>query len=559
MSRSKGRHRSTQPARAARIRHGAAGARNRNAVAAVVAGACVLAVAGGAIVITRPWHHDTPAAGPSSTVGASTSPSDGTAVQDVRVWTGNADGTLISKLADTIGPSYRLVAAKGADNADIELRPGTSSNDPAQVATSPLVLAMPVTMAKAFGSPTTGNLQDWFNSKNTWSGKGHPAWGSFRIALPDPETSTTGAIGYGALLSAVNGKSVSKVPDYTHPTAATYAMVHVEQRAVVKKSDSAARALLDAPDTTTFAKTASAVLSTERAVADHNARSGANKLVGVPLIGGAAALPIVAVPGKNLSAKAFQNVLTSLRSTAGQEALRATGYRSRAGARPNTAGSTDLAKPVAVTSDSLKAARSGWHTAHRRNSTVALLDLSGSMSNVFPGTKTPKIAMMQQLLKVAYSLAGPQQRSTMWFFANRPGGPVFDGVPLELGTPSHVKAITTALDRAGPGGGTPVYLAIERAYSYAVKNYAPGRVNRVLVLSDGANEDAGNSITLDQVKRYVAQRFDPKKPVTLSLVLLDPGENYKGLEQVAAVTKGSATTLRTMSEAPNVFQKALFG
>ncbi|MFC6704045.1 hypothetical protein [Flexivirga alba] len=42
-------------------------------------------------------------------------------------------------------------------------------------------------------------------------------------------------------------------------------------------------------------------------------------------------------------------------------------------------------------------------------------------------------------------------------------------------------------------------------------------------------------------------------------MLLNPGQNYKGLEQVAAVTKGSATTLRTMSEAPNVFQKALFG
>jgi len=81
----------------------------------------------------------------------------------------------------------------------------------------------------------------------------------------------------------------------------------------------------------------------------------------------------------------------------------------------------------------------------------------------------------------------------------------------------------------------------------------------VLVLSDGANEDAGNKVTLAQVKAYVAKRFDPKKPVTLSMVLLNPGENYKGLEQVAAVTKGSATTLSKMSEAPNVFQQALFG
>jgi hypothetical protein len=60
-------------------------------------------------------------------------------------------------------------------------------------------------------------------------------------------------------------------------------------------------------------------------------------------------------------------------------------------------------------------------------------------------------------------------------------------------------------NRAAP----PVYLAIERAYGYAVEHYVPGRVNRVLVLSDGANEDAGNKVTLAQVKAYVAKRFDP--------------------------------------------------
>lgn len=552
MSRNKGRHRSTQPAATAGI----------DRRVAVIAGVCVLAVGGGAaLAITRPWQHDaTSASRTFTTAGAGSSTQSGNAaVRQVSVWTGTADSALVTKLGDALGSSYKVVAAKNPDDADINLRPGTSTDDPAEVATSPLVLAMPSAMAKAFGTPTTDNLQRWFNGKNTWSGKGHAEWGDFRLALPDPETSTTGAIAYGALLTAVNGKPVTKAPDYTHPTDATFAMVGIEQRAVVQKSDSAARALLEAHDTSTFAKTASAVLSTERAVADHNAGAGANQLVAVPLIGGAASMPIVAVPEKGLSKSEFKGILAHLRSTAGQQAVRAAGYRSLTGQRPGTPGATDLTKPVAINSDSLKAARGGWHMAHRRNSTVAMLDLSGSMTNVFPGTKTPKVAMMQQLLKVAYSLAGPHQQSTMWFFANRPGGPVFDDIPLELGTPSHVKAIDSALDNAKPGGGTPVYLAIERAYSYAVKHYTPDRTNRVLVLSDGANEDAGNNVTLEQVKSYVAKLYDPKKPVTLSLVLIDPGENYKGLEQVAAVTKGDATTIRKMSEAPNVFQKALFG
>ncbi|HWC22306.1 MAG TPA: hypothetical protein VG502_08425 [Flexivirga sp.] len=557
MSRRHGRHRSAQPAPAAEVRHRVAEPRNRGAVAAVVAGICVLAIGGTAVAVTRPWQHGTTATPASSTTGSTTQPSPDAAAQQVRVWTGTTDSTLISRLTATLGPAYRVVAAKNADDATIDLRPGTSG--PAQVGTSPVVLAMPAPMAKAFGSPTTDNLQRWFNGKNTWSGKGHAGWGDFRVAVADPATSSTGAIGYGALLTAVNGKPVPKAPDYTRPTAATYAMVHVEQRSVVAKSDSAARGLLDASDVATFARTASAVLTTEQAITDHNARAGADKLVGLPLLGGAAAVPIVAVPAKDLDTTTFQGILTRLRSPAGQQALRAAGYRSLTGERPDTAGAANLAKPVAVTADSLNASRSAWRTAHQRNSTVAVLDLSGSMTEKFPGTKTPKVAMMQQLLKVAYRLASPEQRSTIWFFANRPGGPVFDDVPLALGTPSHIKQINSALDHAKAGGGTPVYLAIERAYGYAVTNYAPGRVNRVLVLSDGANEDAGNKVTLAQVKAYVAERFDPKKPVTLTMVLLNPGENYKGLEQVAAVTKGSATTLSKMSEAPNVFQKALFG
>ncbi|WP_188838597.1 substrate-binding domain-containing protein [Flexivirga endophytica] len=560
MSRRQGRHRSSQPAGSTQIRHRVADSRNRGAMAAIVAAVCVLAVAGTAVAVTRPWQDDTRSATRSSTAGTTTTkPSSGANAQVVQVWTGTSDTSLINRLADTIGPAYRIAPAKTAGDADVELRPGTSNDDPALVATSPVVLAMPSAMATAFGAPTTDNLQGWFNRKNTWSTEGHAEWGDFRLAIPDPATSATGAIGYGALLTAVNGKPVGKTPDYTHPTPATFAMVHVEQLTVVEKSDSAARDLLNAPDTAAFAKTASAVLSTEREVAAHNARTGANQLVGVPLLGGAAAVPIVATPANGFSKSKFQVLLTHLRSPAGQQALRASGYRSRTGERPGIDGASDLAKPAAVTADSFKTARSAWQTAHRRNSTVALLDLSGSMTEKFPGTKTPKVVMMQQLLKLAFTLASPQQRSTMWFFANRAKGPVFDDVPLALDSPAHIKDIHAALDRAKPGGGTPVYLAIERAYKYAVDHYTPGRANRVIVLSDGANEDAGNHVTLAQVKAYVAKYYDPKKPVTLSMVLLDPGGNYKGLEQVAAVTKGSATTLRKMSEAPNVFQEALFG
>lgn len=103
-----------------------------------------------------------------------------------------------------------------------------------------------------------------------------------------------------------------------------------------------------------------------------------------------------------------------------------------------------------------------------------------------------------------------------------------------------------------------MYAAIERAYTYAVKNYTPGMNNDLLVLSDGSNEDAGNSTSLQQLLTSVAETYDPKKPVRLNLVLTNPGENMAQMRKVAAAGKGQAVPVRSMADMTKVFASAIF-
>lgn len=93
--------------------------------------------------------------------------------------------------------------------------------------------------------------------------------------------------------------------------------------------------------------------------------------------------------------------------------------------------------------------RSAWHQAHRRNSTLALIDLSGSMNGDFGDTGLTKLQAVKQLMVTAYTVASPQAKSGACFFTNRGGSPVIDDLKLQTNgrfddRSSHAQQIVTA-------------------------------------------------------------------------------------------------------------------
>ena len=194
------------------------------------------------------------------------------------------------------------------------------------------------------------------------------------------------------------------------------------------------------------------------------------------------------------------------------------------------------------------AVRGAWTAMHTHGSTMALIDLSGSMNLPFPGSKLSRLDLVRTLANKAYDLASPKAASTVWFFHTSGGRDIIDdGLTLEIndtpvgGGQIHSDEIRRAVRDARAGGGTPLYLAV-----------------RKIVLSDGNNEAAANSMTLKQLSDYVKKTYNPKKPVSISYLIIDPEGRIGPLKEVADLTKGVTVRVRSMKDVPEAFAQALF-
>jgi Ca-activated chloride channel homolog len=94
------------------------------------------------------------------------------------------------------------------------------------IASSPLVVAMPDPMAKAMKwpayDPTWSELLQLAEDPRGWARFGHPEWGSFRLGMTDPRTSTSGIDSLIAAYDAATGKSEPTTEDIKGPKARAF-------------------------------------------------------------------------------------------------------------------------------------------------------------------------------------------------------------------------------------------------------------------------------------------------------------------------------------------------
>lgn len=93
---------------------------------------------------------------------------------------------------------------------------------------TPLVIAMPKPMAQALGWPDTpigwSDILALARSKDGWGAKGHPEWGPFRLGKTNPNFSTSGLSATVALYYAATGKTRDlSLEDLKRPEVERYA------------------------------------------------------------------------------------------------------------------------------------------------------------------------------------------------------------------------------------------------------------------------------------------------------------------------------------------------
>ena len=105
-------------------------------------------------------------------------------------------------------------------------------------------------------------------------------------------------------------------------------------------------------------------------------------------------------------------------------------------------------------------------------------------------------------------------------------------------------------------GGTGLYDSLLAAYEKMQSSYAPDRVNSVILLTDGRNEDP-TGITLEQLLAKINAIKDPNKPVVIVTVGMGQGVDTAALSAVSAVTGGKTYVASNPQDIKQVFIDAL--
>ena len=399
-------------------------------------------------------------------------------------------------------------------------------------AKSPLVIAMDPTAAKSLG--TQPKWLDLVASDSP-------------IRLSDPRTTTAGMLTLASALpqlSAEQGRTVI-------PTLAKGAAASIDDLFATYN---------ETPDK------AQAFPVAEADLIDHNRLYPEHKMVSVTPSEGTPAFEfsLINVATDPVRDQAVELLRAYLQSPEAARIFSQFGIRSTSvpATMPTPQGSIGEVK-VGPQPDAATVAKvtDTWQAATTDFSLLAVFDVSGSMNDkVGP---TTRVAITQEAAGIALSALPPSTKLGLWYFSIGigEGGADYKKVaPIgRLDDPAHraqVAAGAAGLSK-NVGGGTGLYDTIWAAYQTVQQNYDPDRVNAVVVLTDGRNDDP-NGMSLDQLKANLRQANDPNKPIAITTIGIGPDVDPKALTDISRMTYSDFYSAPSPGDMTTVLARALF-
>ncbi|HEX8972509.1 substrate-binding domain-containing protein [Oryzihumus sp.] len=257
-----------------------------------------------------------------------------------------------------------------------------------------------------------------------------------------------------------------------------------------------------------------------------------------------------------------------LTSEAGHRAIRAAGFRTAEGTggpTPTPGVPTPVVRLLAdPTLKEVDAALSTWSTVSKEMRMIAVIDVSGSMTDKTGGAS--RISIAQGATDTALRIFPPRSQVGLWAFATDKDGPGKDWKELvppgELSAPSTTGTQRDALLRANAGinalvgGDTGLYDTVLAAYQRVKQGFDPTRVNSVVILTDGQNDDK-SGLTLDQLLARLKALSDPSQPIAVITVGMGPSADASVLDKISRATGGKSYIARQPSDIKTVFVEAL--
>jgi len=215
--------------------------------------------------------------------------------------------------------------------------------------------------------------------------------------------------------------------------------------------------------------------------------------------------------------------------------------------------------------EEVNATLANWTTLAVPTQSLTIVDVSGSMDYT-TDTGGTRIGLTVSATKAGLDLFPNGSSMALWAFSERLGGGDKDYkelVPLRrldayVAGRTQREEISRQLDglRNLTDGGTGLYDTALAGYQYAQAHYDPKAVNSVLLLSDGANDNAG-SISLDALLEQLASLANPDKPVSIITIGISKDADKNALRDIAEATGGFSIVAERPEDMTTLFRQAM--
>jgi Ca-activated chloride channel family protein len=460
-------------------------------------------------------------------------------------------------------------------------RPAAAGMLPAQqpsVARSPIVLAMPRPMAEALGWPKKqigwGDIAvDFGIGSRGWAKYGHSEWGKFQAGMTDPVKSTPGL---HALMAITDLDNDGKATDAELKKALAFSRT-ITRHAI--DTDALFEQLQLADEKGKAMEYVSAFPALERDISDYNASGPKVELAAVyPPEGMADAdhpyVVLNALWVDPLRKQIANEFLGYVRGPKGRAAYAEAGFRGadrspapmltrERGFEPTIQSvQRDVLAPDQVTRTVV-----AWTALNRRANILSVLDVSGSMTAIVPGTGMSRLEIAKKAALAGLATFNPETQVGQWVFSTNqtptshfrelvsigPVGGRYHGT-------TRRQAMARLLTAVQAKGATALYDTSIAAYRRAKLAYQPGRLNLVVLMTDGRNEvPPGDGLNRQQFMAALRAEVDESKPVQMLTIAFGKEAAVDDLQEMAKITGGKSFSAQTPSDIQKVFLAALFG
>lgn len=471
------------------------------------------------------------------------------------------------------------------------------SGDAQSFAKSPVVFGMPESMAKALGYPgkqiSMKQIHDLIKDKKGWGAVGKDLWGSFKVAKTNPNSSTTGLSTLLMQSYAATGKKkdlsagdITKAKDFSQ----------VFESGAIHYGDTTGKVLQNLADSASGGGSSyvSAIALEETSLYNYNIGNPDShtvqpgeqltppkeKLVGVYPSDGSmfSDNPAVALnadwvgPEQKSGAEAFVNFL---KTKPAQELLPEYGFRPIDGSvdvskHLNKDVGIDPAQPKTTLPQPapgvVSAALDQWAKIRKPSAVLQIIDTSGSMNKSIGSGKTRLDGAIEGS-QTTLGQVRPGDEIGVWAFTTGINSMIdkknYPGIGVvrpfgKLGGDKEGLQDDIADLANSRRGGTPLYDAVSQSYDYMKKKAESGRINAIVVLSDG--EDAGSEMSLESlVQKINADQGEGgnDKPVRVFAIAYSGEADTEPLEKIASASGGQVFDATDPTKIQETFQSVM--